>query len=68
VISYQGTLLSCRTFDKTGRSAQAAVVENKRLGPLLEMIKLYQDAQPRAERSRNGPKRRGQSGHMFNVG
>lgn len=68
VISYQGCPLSYRTFDKIRKVNQAAVVENKRLGPLLEMIKLYQDAQPQAERSRKGPKRRDQSGHMFSVG
>lgn len=68
VISYQGTPLSYRTFDKIRKVNQAAVVENKRLGPLLEMIKLYQDAQPQPERSRKGPKRRDQSGHMFSVG
>jgi hypothetical protein len=60
--------LSYRTFDKIRKVNQAAVVENKRLGPLLEMIKLYQDAQPQPERSRKGPKRRDQSGHMFSVG
>jgi hypothetical protein len=68
VISYQGTPLSYRTFDKIRKVNQAAVVENKRLGPLLEMIKLYQDAQPQPERSRKGPKRRDQSGHMVSVG
>jgi hypothetical protein len=34
VISYQGTPLSYRTFDKIRKVNQAAVVENKRLGPL----------------------------------
>lgn len=68
VISYEGQALPYRTFDKIRKVNQAAVVENKRLGPLLEMIKLYQDAQPPEQRSKRGPKRRDQTGHMFNVG
>lgn len=68
VISYKGQALPYRTFDKIRKVNQAAVVENKRLGPLLEMIKLYQDAQPQEQRSKHGPKRRDQTGHMFNVG
>ena len=68
VISYKGQTLPYRTFDKIRKVNQAAVVENKRLGPLLEMIKLYQAAQPPEQRSKRGPKRRDQTGHMFNVG
>lgn len=67
-IRYQGEELPHRTFDKIRRVNQAAIVENKRLGPLLEMIKLYQERQPAEQRSRKAPKRRDQTGHMFSVG
>ena len=44
------------------------MVENKRLGPLLELIKTHQERQPQEQRSRKAPKRRDQTGHMFSVG
>lgn len=66
-IRYKGEDLKYRTFDKIRKVNQAAVVENKRLGPLLEMIKARQDAEPE-QRSRKAPKRRDQTGHMFSVG
>jgi Homeodomain-like domain len=67
-IRYQGEDLAYRTFDKIRKVNQAAVVENKRLGSLLEMIKAYQDSQPQEQRSRKAPKRRDQKGHLFSVG
>lgn len=67
-IRYQGEELAYRTFDKIRKVNQAAVVENKRLGSLLHMIKAYQDTQPQEQRSRKAPKRRDQTGHMFSVG
>lgn len=67
-IRYQGEELAYRTFDKIRKVNQAAVVDNKRLGSLLEMIKAYQDTQPPEQRSRKAPKRRDQTGHMFRVG
>ena len=67
-IRHQGEELAYRTFDKIRRVNQAAIVENKRLGSLLEMIKLYQESQPAEQRSRKAPKRRDQTGHMFSVG
>ena len=66
-IRYKGVDLAYRTFDKIRHVKQAAVVENKRLGPLLEMIRQQQLQQPE-KRSRSGPKRRDQTGHMFSVG
>ncbi|CAN7343406.1 ISNCY family transposase [Phenylobacterium sp. LjRoot219] len=66
-IRYQGEELAYRTFDKIRKVNQAAVVENKRLGSLLEMIKAYQDTQPPPARSCKAPKRRDQTGHMFGV-
>ncbi|CAN7636426.1 hypothetical protein LJR219_004975 [Phenylobacterium sp. LjRoot219] len=67
-IRYQGEELAYRTFDKIRRVNQAAVVENKRLGGLLEMIKAYQDTQPPPKRTSKAPKRRDQTGHRFSVG
>ena len=65
---YQGEELAYRTFDKIRKVNQAAVVDNKRLGSLLEMIKAYQDTQPAPRRSTKAPKRRDQTGHRFSVG
>ena len=67
-IRYKGEDLAYRTFDKIRKVNQAAVVENKRLGSLLEMIKTYQETQPQEQRSRKAPKRRDQTGHRFSVG
>jgi hypothetical protein len=67
-IRHQGEDLAYRTFDKIRKVNQAAVVENKRLGSLLEMIKAYQETQPPKTRSTKAPKRRDQTGHMFSVG
>ncbi len=66
-IRYQGEELAYRTFDKVRRVNQAAVVENKRLGSLLEMIKAYQDTQPPPKRTSKAPKRRDQTAHMFGL-
>ncbi len=56
-----------RVFDKRQRVNQAAIVENKRLGPVLAYI-----AERRKEldmnRSRNAPQRRGQAASLFKVG
>jgi hypothetical protein len=66
-IRYQGAELAYRTFDKLRKVSHAAIVDNKRLGSLLEMIKAYQDTQPPPKRSSKTPKRRDQTGHMFTV-
>jgi hypothetical protein len=66
-IRYKGQDLAFRTFDKIRKVNQAAVVENKRLGPLLQMIKAVQDSRPQ-QRSSSAPRRRDQKGHMFTVG
>jgi hypothetical protein len=44
------------------------VVENKRLGPLLEIIRQQQLLREPKKRSRSAPKRRDQTGHVFSVG
>jgi hypothetical protein len=69
VIHHKGLELAYRTFDKIRQVKQAAVVENKRLGTLLDMIKLYQAHQPQSKRSQaDVPRRRDQTNHMFRVG
>ncbi len=66
VVRHKGADLPYRTFDKIRHVKQAAVTENKRLGPLLEMIRQNQLLQE--PQTRSGPKRRDQSGQMFSIG
>jgi hypothetical protein len=56
-----------RTFDKLRRVTAPAVLENKRLGGLLTLIRQDQQAAPPGQRTCKGPKRRDQTGHMFSV-
>jgi hypothetical protein len=56
------------TFDKLRSVTETAVLENKRLGGLLALIRQDQQAEPPGQRTRKGPKRRDQAGHMFSVG
>jgi hypothetical protein len=44
------------------------VLENKRLGGLLTLIRDSQQSEPPGMRSSKGPKRRDQTKHMFSVG
>jgi hypothetical protein len=67
-IRYKGADLPYRTFDKIRHVKQADIVENKRLGALLEIIQEHQRRQPPDVRGRKGPKRRDQTDHMFSVG
>jgi hypothetical protein len=57
-----------RTFDKLRRVTETAVLENKRLGGLLTMIRESQQTQPPGMRTSKGPKRRDQTRHMFSAG
>src|SRR4030088_2791189 len=54
-------------FDKRQQVNQAAIVENKRLGPILAYI-AEQQKQLDMSRSAKAPRRRGQKNHMFKVG
>ena len=59
-IRYKGVELAYRTFDKLRQVSQAAIVENKRLGAVLAVIREQQIA--RAEpRSKKAPRRRDQT-------
>jgi transposase len=63
-IRHRGVDLPYRTFDKLRRVDQAAVVENKRLGAVLAVIR---ERQAETARKRNGaaPSRSFQPAHMF---
>jgi hypothetical protein len=62
-----GVDLPYRTFDKLQQVDQAAIVENKRLGPVLAYIAERQK-EFGMTRSNRAPRRRGQRNHMFKVG
>jgi hypothetical protein len=66
-IRYNGVDLPYRTFDKRPQVNQAAIVENKRLGPILAYI-AEQQKKLDMSRSARAPRRRGQKNHMFKVG
>ena len=66
-IRFNGVDLPYRTFDKRPQVNQAAIVENKRLGPILAYI-AEQQKQLDMSRSAKAPRRRGQKNHMFKVG
>jgi hypothetical protein len=58
-----------RTFDKLRQVDQGAIADNKRLGPILAMIRDEQLRRPLQHRSQKAPRRRDQR-HMrlFKVG
>jgi hypothetical protein len=66
-IKHKGLELPYRTFDKRQRVNQAAVVENKRLGPVLAYIAERQEELDMG-RSKKAPRRRGQGASLFKVG
>ena len=66
-VRYKGRSMPYRTFDKLRRVTETAVIENKRLGGLLELIRQQQQMQPKPKRTRKGPARRDQSNHMFGI-
>ena len=59
-VRYRGALLPYRTFDKLRRVDQAPVVDNKRLGPVLEWCRAEQAKLEPEGRSRKAPRRRDQ--------
>ncbi len=63
----KGVNLPYRTFDLRQQVDQAAIVENKRLGPVLAYIAERQKELDMG-RSKRAPRRRGQTGHMFKTG
>jgi hypothetical protein len=61
-IRHNGVDLPYRTFDKRPQVNQAAIVENKRLGPVLAYIAEKQKELDMS-RSAKAPRRRGQRNH-----
>ena len=59
--------LPYRTFDKLQQVDQAAIVENKRLGPVLAYIAEQQKLLD-MNRSQKAPRRRGQGKGLFKAG
>lgn len=66
-IRYKGADLPYRPFDLRPQVDQAAIVENKRLGPVLAYIAERQKEFDMS-RSKKAPRRRGQMDHMFKSG
>ena len=66
-IRHNGVDLAYRAFDKRQRVNQAAIVENKRLGPVLAYIAEKQKELDMS-RSAKAPRRRGQTNHIFKFG
>ena len=66
-IKHKGLSLPYRIFDRRQRVNQAAVVENKRLGPVLAYIAERQKELDMS-RSNSAPRRRGQGKGLFKVG
>ena len=66
-IKHNGLELPYRTFDRRQQMNQAAVVENKRLGPILAYIAERQKERDLG-RSKKAPRRRGQGPSLFKVG
>jgi hypothetical protein len=66
-IRYNGVELAYRTFDKVRQVDQGAIADNKRLGPILAMIRNEQLR--RGPERRSGPRRRDQrDARLFKVG
>jgi hypothetical protein len=66
-IRYNSVELAYRTFDKLRQVDQGTIADNKRLGPILAMIRNEQLR--RGPERRGGPRRRDQrDAHLFKVG
>lgn len=66
-IKHKGKSLPYKIFDRLQQVDQAAIVENKRLGPVLTYIAEKQK-QADLSRSQKAPRRRGQAKNLFKVG
>jgi hypothetical protein len=66
-IRYNGVELAYRTFDKIRHVDQGAIADNKRLGPILAMIR--DEQLRRGPERRSGPRRRDQRDtRLFKIG
>src|SRR3954453_4399832 len=66
-IKHKGLSLPYRIYDKLRQVDQAAIVENKRLGPILAYFAERQKELD-MKRSQKAPRRQGQGKSIFNVG
>jgi len=66
-IKHKGKSLPYKIFDRLQQVDQAAIVENKRLGPVLTYIAEKQK-QADLSRSQKAPRRRGLAKNLFKVG
>jgi len=68
-IRHEGVELTYRTFDKIQQVDQGAIADNKRLGPVLAMIREQQLRREPQHRSQRAPRRRDQrDARLFKVG
>ena len=65
-VRHKGVELPFKIFDKVRQVDQGAIVDNKRLGAVLEVIQ-EQQRKTAVRRSRSAPQRRGQSNSRFVV-
>lgn len=65
-IMHDSFTLPYRTFDKLRSIHRAPVVENKRLDDILSIVAEMQAGREQ-QRSKSGPRRTGQTNHMFGV-
>ncbi len=63
---HESFALSYRTFDTLRSVHRAEVVDNKRLDDMLSIVAEMQ-AERELERSKSGPRRTGQTDHMFAI-
>jgi transposase len=65
-IRHEGVALSYKVFDELRSVHRSAIVENKRLDAVLEMVAEMQVGRD-LQRSKRGPRRTGQTDHMFGI-
>ncbi len=63
---HESFALPYRTFDTLRSVHRAEVVDNKRLDDMLSIVAEMQ-AEREQQRSRSGPRRTGQTDHMFGI-
>jgi len=65
-VTHEGTSLPYRTFDTLRSVHRSEVVENKRLDDMLALVAEMQAGREQ-QRSKGGPRRTGQTDHMFGI-
>ncbi|MFC0810492.1 ISNCY family transposase, partial [Ensifer sp. P24N7] len=65
-VTHEGTSLPYRTFDTLRSVHRCEVVENKRLDDMLAVVAEMQAGREQ-QRSKGGPRRTGQTDHMFGI-